>query len=202
MKWIVDNIGSTFDFRLRVMSSATALLLKEIEEAQREVAEARHQFSLAQENLTKARQDHAKAEANKQRHASDVDKLAVRLDNALAVAVHAPEYIVEFQANIGCYQCYIHIDVTKVDAKPVLAVNTKSHEVELRLEERCLFQVTLQHEIEGKDSHIRIQKDHIHIRLPLTDAAKENRKAAMTAGMAARIVPTAETTVEMTNCTG
>ncbi|KAF0697772.1 Aste57867_11565 [Aphanomyces stellatus] len=173
--------------------SAAAALLKEVQDAQREVEDARRQYAQAQEALNRAREEHAEAENSKKKSADDVDALAVKLDSALAAVVLRPEYIVEFQANIGCYQCYVHIDLNQSKATPSLRMDPSTGDVQLRTSpEHILMQLALENAVDLQASTLRVHKDHIHARIPLTTAAKNNRKATMTAGMAARSVPRGE----------
>ncbi|OQR91082.1 hypothetical protein ACHHYP_04977 [Achlya hypogyna] len=174
---------------------SAAEVLREIEDAKREVAEARKQYELAQCAVNKARAEFSEADEVRQRCGNDVDTLSSRLDATLSKVLHAPEYVIEFQANIGCYQCYIHLDLT-TGATPVLVTSPTTRQVQLRVDNTVVFKAKLAYAVDAKYSSIRIQKDHVHLRLPLTAAAKEDRKAAMTAGMAARTLSRAEIDVK------
>ncbi|KAG9409397.1 hypothetical protein AC1031_019652 [Aphanomyces cochlioides] len=179
------------------MASDAAALLKEIQDAQREVDEARKQFALAQEAVEKARNDHAIAEKSKQQFAAEVDSLAAKLDKTLAQTVLSPEFIVELQANIGCYQCYVHVDLTDGTKTPTLHFDAATKEIQMKTHSgQCLFEARLEHAVDIDSSTVRAQKEYIHARIPLTAAAKSNRQASMTAGIAARVVSPSELNVE------
>ncbi|EQC41654.1 hypothetical protein SDRG_01612 [Saprolegnia diclina VS20] len=169
--------------------SASALL-QEMEDAKRAVAAAREQCELARSVVEDARADYAQANEARQAYGHDVDALSSQLDATLAKVLHAPEFVIEFQANIGCYQCYVHIALE--GATPTLVTNASKHGIQLRVQDTTIFKATLAYAVDPKYSSVRVQKDHVHLRLPLTSAAKEDRKTAMTAGMAARTLSRAE----------
>ncbi|KDO34572.1 hypothetical protein SPRG_00635 [Saprolegnia parasitica CBS 223.65] len=165
-------------------------LLQEMEDAKRAVTAAREQCELARSVVEEARADYAQANEARQACGHDVDALSSQLDATLAKVLHAPEFVIEFQANIGCYQCYVHIALE--DATPTLVTNATKREIQLRVQDTTIFKATLAYAVDPKYSSVRVQKDHVHLRLPLTSAAKEDRKTAMTAGMAARTLSRAE----------
>ncbi|OQR81704.1 hypothetical protein THRCLA_11488, partial [Thraustotheca clavata] len=161
-----------------------AAAVNELEQAKADVAAALQQYESAHNVLKKVRDEYTTAEEERMQRSAEVDKLSQKLDATLSSVLNAPEYVIEFQANIGCYQCYVHIDIA--NETPVLV--TIGKQVQLRVKNQTIFKVKFLHEIDAKYSTIRVQKDHIHLRLPLTGAAKEQRQTAMTAGMAARIL--------------
>ncbi|RQM21773.1 hypothetical protein B5M09_008306 [Aphanomyces astaci] len=193
----VEILCRTFCIYCQDMAEAAAALLKEFEAAKREVESARRHVEETQKAYERERERYAAAVEAKKSYADEVDVLAKKLDTTLSEVTMQPEYIVEFQANIGCYQCYVHVDMSSSSTVPYLQLGSTSNRVELRTSpEHILVDVALDHAVDLASSVVRVQKDHVHVRIPLTSASKENRQSTMTVGLTARSIPRAQLDVQ------
>ncbi|ETW03617.1 hypothetical protein H310_05020 [Aphanomyces invadans] len=179
------------------MAEAAAALLKEFEEAKREVEAARRHLLESQRAYEREKELYTSALQAKKAYADEVEVLAIKLDTTLADVTMQPEYAIEFQANIGCYQCYVHIDMTNSTTVPFVQLDPSSKKFQLLTSsQHKLLDVALDHAVDATSSIVRVQKDHVHIRIPLTAAAKESRKSSMTVGLTSRSIPHAELEVQ------
>ncbi|GLE02088.1 hypothetical protein PINS_up010926 [Pythium insidiosum] len=155
--------------------------MEEYRQAQEEHARALAEAQQVRENLERAKAEYASARATEQRREQDVAKATELLTQELSAldvsaqqTLRVTKDLVEFQANIGCYHCYLQIEggqYASISSQD-LRVSVQFPRVRLRYHDSVCWETEIEYNIDITTVSVAVQDDHIHVRLPVKDGDK------------------------------
>ncbi|KAJ0394080.1 hypothetical protein P43SY_010119 [Pythium insidiosum] len=157
-----------------------AALLEEYRHAQEEHARALAAAQRVRENLERAKAEYATARETEQQREREVAQATEVLTQELAAldvreeTLRVAHSLVEFQANIGCYHCYLQVEGDRYASVSIddLRVSVRFPRVVLQYKEIECWETEIEYNVDIAAATVAVHDDHVYLRLPVKDGDK------------------------------